>query len=276
MVAIGGLWSEGTECDRQAASHIEVIAADSGKAGLTASSFDPSLEGLNVRQKAVSSQTAAGTARAALAEVARALGHAHRVELIEQLAQGRRSVEALAERVGLRVANTSQHLQQLRRAGLVTTQRDGKRVLYRLADETETDIVSLLGALRHVAERAVPSMERIVIAYFRARDQLEPVAAAELVARLRAGSVMLLDVRPEDEYGLGHLPGALNIPLRQLEQRLSELPRELEIVAYCRGPYCVLSFEAVAALRAQGFNVRRFEDGFPEWKAAGLPIEVAA
>lgn len=224
----------------------------------------------------MSSQTAAGTARAALAEVARALGHAHRVELIEQLAQGRRSVEALAERVGLRVANTSQHLQQLRRAGLVTTQRDGKRVLYRLADETETDIVSLLGALRHVAERAVPSMERIVIAYFRARDQLEPVAAAELVARLRAGSVMLLDVRPEDEYGLGHLPGALNIPLRQLEQRLSELPRELEIVAYCRGPYCVLSFEAVAALRAQGFNVRRFEDGFPEWKAAGLPIEVAA
>ncbi len=224
----------------------------------------------------MSSRTAAGAVRAALAEVAKALGHEHRVELIEQLAQGPRSVEALAERVGLTVANASQHLQQLRRAGLVSTRRDGKRVVYRLADDAETDIVSLLGALRHVAEHAVESMERVVAAYFRARDQLEPVAATELVTRLREGSVVLLDVRPEDEYGLGHLPGALNIPLRQLEQRFAELPRKQEIVAYCRGPYCVLSFEAVAALRAHGFNVRRFEDGFPEWKAAGLPIETAA
>jgi rhodanese-related sulfurtransferase/DNA-binding transcriptional ArsR family regulator len=223
----------------------------------------------------MSSRTAAGAVRAALAEVAKALGHAHRVELIEQLAQGPRSVEVLAERVGLTVANASQHLQHLRRAGLVSSQRNGKRVIYRLADEAETDIVSLLGALRHVAEQTVASMERIVTAYFRARDQLEPVAASELMTRLREGSVVLLDVRPEDEYGLGHLPGALNIPLRQLEQRLSELPREHEIVAYCRGPYCVLSFEAVAALRAHGFNVRRFEDGFPEWKAAGWPIEAA-
>jgi ArsR family transcriptional regulator len=211
-----------------------------------------------------------------LAEVAKALSHTHRVELIEQLAQGPRSVEALAERVGLTVANASQHLQHLRRAGLLSTQREGKRVVYRLAGDAETDIVSLLGALRHVAEHAAASLERVVTAYFRARDQLEPVAAAELVTRLRDRSVVLLDVRPEDEYGLGHLPGALNIPLRQLEQRLSELPREHEIVAYCRGPYCVLSFEAVAALRARGFNVRRFEDGFPEWKAAGLPIEAAA
>jgi ArsR family transcriptional regulator len=198
------------------------------------------------------------------------------VELIEQLAQGPRSVEALAERVGLSLANASQHLQQLRRAGLVSTQRDGKRVVYRLADEVERDIVSLLGALRHVAEHAVTSMERIIATYFRARDELEPVAAKELLARLRGGDVVLLDVRPEDEYGLGHLPGALNIPLRQLEQRLSELPRKREVIAYCRGPYCVLSFEAVAELRARGFRVRRFEAGFPEWKAAGLPIEVAA
>ena len=224
----------------------------------------------------MSSRKASATVRAALAEVAKALGHEHRVELIEQLAQGPRSVEALAERVGLSVANASQHLQQLRRAGLAATQRDGKRVLYRLADDVETDIVSLLGALRHVAEHSVASMERIVATYFRARDQLEPVAATELVTRLREGSVVLLDVRPEDEYGLGHLPGAQNIPLRQLEQRLAELPRKQEIVAYCRGPYCVLSFEAVAALRAHGFNVRRFEDGFPEWKAAGLPFETAA
>jgi rhodanese-related sulfurtransferase/DNA-binding HxlR family transcriptional regulator len=227
-------------------------------------------------QKSMSSRTAAGTVRAALAEVAKALGHEHRVELIEQLAQGPRSVEALAERVGLSVANASQHLQQLRRAGLVSTQRDGKRVVYRLADEVERDIVSLLGALRHVAEHAVTSMERIIATYFRARDELEPVAAKELLARLRGGDVVILDVRPEDEYGLGHLPGALNIPLRRLEQRFSELPRKREVIAYCRGPYCVLSFEAVAELRARGFKVRRFEAGFPEWKAAGLPIEVAA
>jgi rhodanese-related sulfurtransferase/DNA-binding transcriptional ArsR family regulator len=227
-------------------------------------------------RKSMSSRAAAGTVRAALAEVAKALAHEHRVELIEQLAQGPRSVEALAERVGLSLANASQHLQQLRRAGLVSTQRDGKRVVYRLADEVETDIVSLLGALRHVAEHAVASMERIVATYFRARDELEPVAAKELLARLHRGDVVILDVRPEDEYGLGHLPGALNVPLRQLEQRLSELPRRREVIAYCRGPYCVLSFEAVAALRARGFRVRRFEAGFPEWKAAGLPIEVAA
>jgi ArsR family transcriptional regulator len=221
----------------------------------------------------MSSRTAAGTVRAALAEVAKALGHEHRIELIEQLAQGPRSVEPLAQRVGLSVANASQHLQQLRRAGLVGTQRDGKRVVYRLADDSEADIVALLGALRYVAEHAVASMERVIGAYFRERDRLEPVAATELVTRLREGSVVLLDVRPEDEYGLGHLPGALNIPLRELEQRFSELPRDHEIVAYCRGPYCVLSFEAVAALRTHGFNVRRFDEGFPEWKAAGLPIE---
>ena len=229
----------------------------------------------------MSSQTAAAAVRSALAEVAKALGHAHRVELVEQLAQGPRSVEALAERVGLSVANASQHLQQLRRTGLVSAQRDGKRVVYRLADEAEADIVSLLGALRQVAEHTVASMERIVAAYFRARDQLEPVTAADLLTRLRDGAVVLLDVRPEDEYGLGHLPGAVNIPLRQLQQRLAELPDTRdpgtrEIVAYCRGPYCVLSFEAVAQLRSWGFNARRLEEGFPEWKAAGLPVEAAA
>lgn len=225
---------------------------------------------------AESSGTAAGTVRAALAEVAKALSHEHRVALIEQLAQGRRSVEALAERVGLSVANASQHLQQLRRVGLVTTQRSGKRVVYRLADDAEPAIVSLLGGLRRVAEQTLASMDRVASTYFRTRDQFEPVTAAELVTRLRDGDVMLIDVRPEDEYGLGHLPGALNIPLRQLEQRLSELPRDLDIVAYCRGPYCVLSFEAVAALRTLGFHVRRLEEGFPEWKASGLPVEIAA
>jgi len=222
------------------------------------------------------SSTAADTVRQALAEVAKALGHEHRIELIEQLAQGPRGVDALAGRLSLSVANTSQHLQQLRRAGLVNAQRDGKRVVYRLADEAEGGIVTLLGALRIVAEHTVASMERVIVAYFRARDELEPVSAPELLARLREGSVMLLDVRPEDEYSLGHLPGAVNIPLRMLEQRLAELPPNHEIVAYCRGPYCVLSFEAVATLRARGFMVRRFELGFPEWKAAGLSIEAPA
>jgi rhodanese-related sulfurtransferase/DNA-binding transcriptional ArsR family regulator len=224
----------------------------------------------------MSSGAAAAVVRAALAEVAKALGHENRIELIEQLAQGPRSVEALAERVGLSVANTSQHLQQLRRAGLVSTERDGKRVIYRLADESEAEILGLLAALRQVAEQAVAAMDRVVRAYFRARDELEPVPAAELIERLREGGVILLDVRPEDEYGLGHLPGALNIPLRQLEQRLAELPRDQEIVAYCRGPYCVLSFEAVAALRPRGFQVRRLREGFPEWKLAGLPVETGA
>ncbi len=228
-----------------------------------------------MRLRATSSRTAASTVRAALAEVAKALGHENRVELIEQLAQGPRSVDALAERVGLGVANASQHLQQLRRAGLVDAQRDGKRVIYRLSDDAEADIVSLLGALRYVAEHTVAAMEGVINNYFRARDELEPVAASELLMQLREGSVVLLDVRPSDEYGLGHLPGALNIPLRELEQRLSELPNNHEIVAYCRGPYCVLSFEAVAALRTRGFKVRRLKEGFPEWKAAGLPVEVA-
>jgi rhodanese-related sulfurtransferase len=229
-----------------------------------------------MRKEAMSSRSAAGTVRTALAEVAKALGHVHRIELVEQLAQGPRSVDALAGRVGLSVANASQHLQQLRHAGLVSTHRDGKRVVYRLADEAEADIVALIGGLRGVAEHTVASMERVIGSYFRARDELEPVATADLVNRLREGSVLLIDVRPEDEYGLGHLPGALNIPLREIEARFSELPRDHEIVAYCRGPYCVLSFEAVAALRTRGFKVRRFEEGFPEWKAAGLPVEATA
>jgi len=221
----------------------------------------------------MSSRKAAAVVRTALADVAKALGHPHRVELIEQLAQGPRSVEALAERIGLSMANASQHLQQLRRAGLVDGQRDGKRVIYRLGAAAEADIVSLLGALRRVAEHANASMERAVVTYFHARDDMEPVGAADLMARLRLRDVVLLDVRPEDEFGLGHLPGALNIPLRELEERLAELPNRQEIVAYCRGPYCVLSFEAVAALRARGYRVRRLDSGFPEWKAAGYPVE---
>ena len=208
---------------------------------------------------------------AELASLAKGLGHPHRLELLEQLAPGVRRVETLAARTGISVANASQHLQQLRRAGLAAGRRDGRRVFYRLTDDA---VVGLLGALREIAERNVAEVERVVASYFRKRDELEPVSRSELRHRMRDGLVTVLDVRPSDEFALGHLPGAVNIPLAELERRLAELPRKVEIVAYCRGPYCVLSFEAVAALRTRGFKARRLEDGLPEWRAAGLPIEL--
>ncbi len=205
---------------------------------------------------------------AQFAAVAKALGHPHRLELLEQLSQGERSVEVLADRTSLSIANASQHLQHMRRAGLVANRRDGKFVYYRLADDA---VLELLAALRRIAERNVAEVERVVRSYFDERDSLEAVSREELLERSRAGVVTILDVRPEDEFALGHLPGALNIPLRELEARLGEIDPKQEIVAYCRGPYCVLSYEAVAKLRARGFKVRRLEDGLPEWRAAGLP-----
>lgn len=211
---------------------------------------------------------------AGLAEVAQALGHPHRLELLEHIAQGMRSVEELSARANLSFANTSRHLQILRRARLVDTERHGKHVLYRLAGDAE--VVDLVRALGRVGERNVAEVSRVMTDYFHARDSMEPVSRKDLVSRLRDGLVTVLDVRPEDEFALGHLPGALNIPLGKLEHRLGELPADREVIAYCRGPYCVLSFEAVAALRARGYLVRRLEDGYPEWKAAGLPIEAVA
>jgi rhodanese-related sulfurtransferase len=207
---------------------------------------------------------------ASLAAIAQALGHAHRLEMLEHLAQGECSVEDLADRAGITLANCSRHLQLLRRAGLVEGRREGKRVFYRLAGEDA--VIGLLNALSRVGERNSAEIARVMASYFRARDELEPVSRTELLDRLRAGAAAVLDVRPEDEFQQGHLPGALNIPLAQLERRLAELPPDREIVAYCRGPWCVLSFEAVAALRQRGFQARRLEDGFPEWKVAGLPI----
>jgi len=206
---------------------------------------------------------------AGFASVARALGHPHRLELLEHLAQGERSVETLAARTDLSIANASQHLQQLRRAGLVASRRGGKFVLYRLTDDT---VLVLLSALRQVAERNLAEVDQVVRGYFNARDDMEPVTRKELVKRLRDGLVTVLDVRPPDEFEMGHLPGAINIPIGDLKARLAELDPHHEIVAYCRGAYCVMSFEAVAALRARGFKVRRLEEGFPEWKAAGLPL----
>ena len=207
---------------------------------------------------------------AEFAVVARAVGHEHRLELLEHLGQGERSVESLAERLGLSVANASQHLQHLRRAGLVASRRDGKYVLYRVADDA---VVDLLSGLRRVAERTVAEVDRLLSGYF--RDSLEPVSRTDLLDRMRDGLVTVLDVRPEDEFALGHLPGAVNIPLADLERRLADLPPDQELIAYCRGPYCVLSFEAVAKLRRRGYRARRLEDGYPEWKATGLPVEAA-
>ena len=204
------------------------------------------------------------------AAVAQALAHGHRLELLEHVAQGERSVEDLAAVADLSFANASQHLLLLRRAGLVRSRKDGKRVLYSLAGPAVLDAVA---SVRRIAEQNVADARDVISRYFQARDGLEPVSRQELAARLRRKAVTLLDVRPPAEFALGHLAGAINIPLRTLLRRLDELPRGKEIVAYCRGPYCVLSFEAVALLRQKGFKVRRLEDGYPEWKAAGLPVQ---
>lgn len=208
---------------------------------------------------------------ASLAEVAQAIGHPNRLELLEHLAQRERSVEDLTALSGMTFANTSRHLQILRRARLVDTERRGKHIVYRLAGDSE--VVALMKALGRVGERNVAEVNKVMGDYFHARDALEPVSRDELTARLADGLVTLLDVRPQDEYAQGHLPGALNIPLSELDARVNELPAGAEIVAYCRGPYCVFAVEAVAALRARGFKAARLEDGFPEWKAAGLAVE---
>ena len=207
---------------------------------------------------------------AQFAAVAKALAHEHRLELLELVAQGERSVEAVAQHSGLSVANASQHLQLLRRAGLVTARRQAKFVLYRLADEA---VLTLLASMQKVAARNMAEVERILRSYFHARDELKPVSRSELSQLMKKGLVTLIDVRPEDEFALAHVPGARNVPLGELKRSLSKLDRNTEIVAYCRGPYCVLSFEAVAQLRKLGFKARRLEDGLPEWKAAGLPVE---
>ena len=207
---------------------------------------------------------------ACFAEVAKALGHGSRLEILELLAQGERSVEALAEAAGLPVANASQHLRLMRQAGLLVSRRDGKRILYRLSDPSVLDVTA---ALRRVAERNLAEVRELVSGYFHERDALEPVSRKELARRIKDGLVTVLDVRPEDEFAAGHLPRAINIPLRDLARRIRELPKDREIVAYCRGPYCVFAFEAVSLLRKRGFSVRRLEDGYPQWKAAGLPVE---
>ena len=207
---------------------------------------------------------------ASLARIGSAISSPVRIEFLELLAQTERSVEELATLTGATVANTSQHLQRLRQAGLVQGRKDGLYVYYRLASD---EVVGLLSAIGRVGEAHVAEVERIVRLYFSHKDELEPVPAKELLARARKGLVTVLDVRPSEEYAAGHVPGAINIPIQELEKRLGELPKRREIVAYCRGPYCLMSFEAVAKLRKKGLRARRLEAGLPEWRAAGLPVD---
>ncbi len=205
-----------------------------------------------------------------LARVGKALGSASRLELLEVLAQGERTVEVLAQAAGLSVANASRHLQVLREARLVEATKDGVYVRYRLAG---SEVFDLTRSVRTLAERRIAEVERIARAYRAGREGLEAIGGADLAARLRAGTVLVLDVRPEEEFRAGHIAGAVSIPLDRLAKELRRLPRSKEIVAYCRGPYCVLADRAVDILRAKGRQARRFTDGFPEWRAAGLPIE---
>jgi rhodanese-related sulfurtransferase len=205
-----------------------------------------------------------------LGRIAKALDSPRRLELIDLLAQGERSVEQLAGEAALSVANTSRHLQILRGARVVETRKAGLRVYYRLAEPAVHDAVR---AIRIVAEKRLAEVDQLVRAYLGARDQLEAVARDELVGRMRHGSVVVIDVRPRQEYEAGHIPGALSVPVDELDERVATLPVRKDIVAYCRGPYCVMAYDAVAKLRASGRRARRLADGFPEWRAAGLPIE---
>ncbi len=213
-----------------------------------------------------------GRLYAELARVTGAIDNPHRLELIDLLAQGERSVEDLAAEAALSVANASQHLQVLRRARLVEARKQGLRVFYRLA---EPQVFLAVRAVRKLAERRLSEVDRLVETYLESRDTLEPIARDELQRRVRDGRAIVVDVRPSEEYRAGHIRGARSIPLDELERRAAELPIRKEIVAYCRGPYCVMAFEAVHLLRKRGRRARRLVEGFPEWRAAGLPVEQA-
>lgn len=207
---------------------------------------------------------------AQLARVGKALSNGNRLELLEFVAQGPRSVDELAAMTRLSAANASKHLQELRRAGLVRARKDGLRVYYEVAGP---DVVDLISALGTVAETRLAEMAHLVRTYISARDDLEPIPAAELLKRSRQGLVTVLDIRPASEFAAGHVPGAINVSIEGLTKRMKNFPKGREIIAYCRGPYCLLSVDAVALLRAKGYKARRLEDGFPEWRASGLPIE---
>lgn len=203
------------------------------------------------------------------ARIGKAMASGPRIELLDLLSQTERTVEQLADLTEMSIANVSQHLQVLRHAQLVEVRREGLYAFYRLADEK---VFRLWQALREVGEVRLAEIERVVGTYLTDRASLEPVTVEELEKRLDEGSVVVIDVRPVEEFAAGHIPKALSIPVNELKRRLAELPRTKEIVAYCRGPYCVQSDEAVSLLRRQGFKVRRLEVGLPDWRAGGLPV----
>jgi rhodanese-related sulfurtransferase/DNA-binding transcriptional ArsR family regulator len=205
------------------------------------------------------------------ARVGKALANPHRLEILDLLAQGERTVEDLARKAGMSVANTSRHLQELRAARLVEVRREGLYGYYRLADER---VFAAWRAIRDLGEARLAEIDRLVGSYLTDRDSLEAVCAEELLAKMREEGVEVLDVRPEDEYRAGHIPGARSVPVERMEAYLEEIPRDREVVAYCRGPYCVFSDEAVALLRSRGYRARRLREGLPDWRAAGLPVEI--
>jgi rhodanese-related sulfurtransferase/DNA-binding transcriptional ArsR family regulator len=210
---------------------------------------------------------------AQFSRIAKATSNPKRIELLELLAQAERSVDELAAASGMDFSNTSAQLQVLSRARLVASRRDGKRVFYRVADQS---VSRFLSSLREIASARLAEVEQVARDYFRARDELEPISSAELVERLHHKEMLVIDVRPADEFAAGHIPGALSVPLAELKRRLPELPRESEIVAYCRGPYCVLAPQTIEILRRAGFRARRLQDGLPEWRLANLPVELDA
>lgn len=208
---------------------------------------------------------------AQFARVGKAIGNPHRLELLELLAQGERTVDSLASETGMSLANTSQHLQALRQSGLVESRKAGLFVHYRIADPSVLDLAK---AVRVVAERQLAELDRVVHDYFGDRSKSEPVPIQELLERARAGTVVILDTRPTNEYAAGHIAGAISFPFDEMVERLRDLPKGKEYVAYCRGPYCVYADRAVEFLQARGRRVRRLSEGFPEWKAAGMPTAI--
>jgi DNA-binding transcriptional ArsR family regulator/rhodanese-related sulfurtransferase len=208
-----------------------------------------------------------------LARLGKALSSPHRLEILELLAQGERTVDSLATELGLSLANTSQHLQALKQAALVDSRKDGLFVHYRLADP---DVFELSKVIRLVAERRLADFERLVREYFGDRSDAQPVAMDELLGRVRSRDVVVLDTRPAAEYLAGHIAGAISVPVDELHQRLKKLTRGKEYVAYCRGPYCVYADRAVEILRANGRRARRLVEGYPEWRSAGLPVSLGS
>jgi rhodanese-related sulfurtransferase/DNA-binding transcriptional ArsR family regulator len=225
------------------------------------------------RSAAVDGRQAKDALYEQFARIGKAVTSPRRIELLELLAQGERSVETLAGAAGLGVTTTSAHLQVLRGARLVATRREGTRILYRLVDDS---VLALIDLVRRLARARLAEVDEVVDAYFSARDTLAPVGRDELLARTERAEVVVLDVRPREEFEAGHIPGAISIPLDELRERLGELPRGLEVVAYCRGPYCVLAPQAVELLAERGIHARRLDEGLPEWRLAGLPVAAGA